>query len=516
MTPEETIDTAAAEQATTDATPDFDAMTPAELQAYLNPEEVLSAEPTEEAPEEAPDETAEPEEAAEDVSPAEADILAFAFTENADAETFRDEADTFLAQVELIPQVEAVLNHYRTAAQAAEAQVAQFDALGDYETTRRTIGAFNSLLEFRQDEDSGEFVPDARGVVELVNKDFRAEKPQILLDLNTQPSEKYPGVPVFQEFIKDHFSLDDAAMDTLNQFFNNGGHMPTPNFTPVGVREENAEAYWKSFERESIQRNIESHVWTVQSGDATESEKQSARQSLIQINNQLAREQAGLNAEKTQKQSAADFQTQTKTRLVETATAQFQAATDAIADSLSAKLAKALPFVEGVAADLTADAVVAIVRQAYSERDWEANSAQARLQAKGITHDWAKGRGLLDNLYNVEAKLTWQQNDKNTNPRSIELSKKAKADLVRQLRAEELEIVGKITRSVIGGANKSLQNKVANAPKVQAVRARVQSHAGTGGPRSNHNNKSLEQLRHELSAQNPYRAAVQGDLNALA
>ncbi|HEY8560503.1 MAG TPA: hypothetical protein VIL74_09010 [Pyrinomonadaceae bacterium] len=511
----------------TTETPDFDAMTTDELRTYMTEQAQagLSAPETEDETETAetaettaetiePD--AEPEAETEETEETEnAAPVAFSFTEDADAETFRAEADRYLETVELTPEAERILNHYRDAALANEEKVARYESFGEPETTERTMQAFSRVLEFVPDAETGDFVPDAAGIVDLLNKDFASEKRHILLALNTQASDKYAGMTVFQEFFKDNFGFSDVAMSTLETFIENGGEMPVPRFTPAGVDERFAEAYWKSMEREAIQKEVDLAAWTLSNADATKDEKLAAERDLARINQRLQKEQAFFDGQRKLKEESTNFASNQRQQIESAAETSFLTDTDALAASLSEKIARSLPFVEGAGAEITADGFVSLIRQAYSEREHEARAAQTRLRERGVAHDWAKGRELLDRLFENEQKLAFQTANKGTNPRAIENTRRAKANLLRDLRKEELQIVGKITSRVARDAGKALERKVENAPKIKAVRARVAGDGSGQKPKANFDTMSKDELRRVLNDPTK-RALYQGDLSGFA
>ena len=116
-----------------------------------------------------------------------ATVPAFEFTPEADENTFFQEANEYLETVEITPELRTILNRYEARAQSAETALGEYDRLGDRQATGKTMTAFNQLLSFRQDEASGEFVPDTTAVVDLLKTDYPGEYKQFVIDLNAQP-----------------------------------------------------------------------------------------------------------------------------------------------------------------------------------------------------------------------------------------------------------------------------------------------------------------------------------------
>ena len=434
-------------------------------------------------------------------------MTAFTFTENADPETFRAEAEAYLERVEIPEPLQKIIDHYREAATATESIVQQYRQVGDIEAVSKLSQAFNALVDYKQEPETGFFVPDTEPLRQLLESEFKHEATQLVVDLNAAPSEKYQGYTRFQEFIRDGFGLNDTQMTSLDEFLQTGGRWSTPRFVPDGVDPKAAEAYWKYPERTALQQEIETRVETLRNEFATETEKAVARQELATMNARLLQIQQGYDAADRMKAEEARNRQGFEAQRAKAVEQEFLTAVNGIANQISQQIAKALTFVDGPAAGVVADGIVSLVRNAYSPEPFEADHAKNALKERGIVHDWSKGRALLDRLFAAQDKASRQMANPATNPRAVEITKQQIAATMREIQAEHKEIIGKITRSVAGGASKALKTKIEAAPKVQAVRAKVAGGGSPGGPELD--KMSLADLRKNLSQGD---RALRGDL----
>lgn len=451
--------------------------------------------------------------AAED-APADADVVtAFAFTENADADTFRAEADTYLGQLEIPAPLQQVIDHYRDSAATAEQIAAQYQAVGDLERVSQITRAFNDLVDHVQDQETGRFVPNTESLVKLLTTEYRNESERLLIDLNSAPSDKYRNYTRFQEFIRDGFGLSDTQMESLDTFLSNNGEFPAPSFVPEGIEAAVAEAFWRHPDRERIVGALGEHLTVLKDEYATEADRATARQEIQRLNGVLKQIQFGYDAtRKAQTENAQRTQVQEAQRL-EAVGREFMTTVNTIADSISNQVAKSLSFVEGPAAGVVAAGIVALARTAYSPDETEASLARETLKTRGIVHDWSKGRGLLDRLFDMQDKLSQQTATQGVNPQAIENTKRALAGVLREIAAEQKEVVAKLARSVSSGASAALKKKIELAPKVAAVKAKATGRQPAEGG-TDWDKMPLEDLRKVLTS--PGERALRGDLSGFA
>lgn len=416
-----------------------------------------------------------------------------------DADTFRTDAEKFLEQVELPPAATQIIEHYRTAAATAEESARSFESLGARDTIERTMNAFTQMAtRYVQDGDTGEYLPDTTAVIDLLKTDFPNEYRQMIVDVNSQPSQKYIGKTVFQEFIKDGFGLTPEAMDNLNFFLANNGNLPMPAFKPPGINQEVAEAYWKSVDREKIDQELKSLNEII--GDEiyqSQESRDKAKFDLQQLNARLALQQNGLDANRNAAKSLEDQKMQFVAGIQAKAEENYLETSVAMINDFSGKLAKSLTMFDDAGAEIAGLSFATLVEKALSDSDGYAKNAQMQLQAKGISFDWNKGREALDILWRAENKIVALEANK-ANTRAIEAAKQEKLDAVRSLQGLEKELLGKITKSVTGGANKALDRKIKDAPKIKAIRAKTTG-AGAQNTIGNVAEMPLEDLRRNLS-----------------
>lgn len=466
---------------------------------------------------------ADPEKAKVEVAPVD-ELLAYKIPDDVEGEKFDEAAKEYLEKVELPPAVQQILDHKDKLLAESEAKTVEnpYADLGEVETVAKTLKAVNRLADFREIPDviTGKpvFVPDTTGIRELLDTDFAKEKPQFLYDLNTEPSKKYPGATLFQQFIKDGFDLDAQAMETLNYFVSNKGQMPLPPVVPEGIDQKFLKAFWLSEDRVDIEARLDAAQKVLADQYADEGTKAEAREALRKINSNLSFVQNGIDArDNTQKEI--EQQRLNEQNAVSAAAAKTYLDTSVVMlRDVAAQLKTALADVmdEG-GSGITGLGYAALIEKALTDDEW-AKYAQEDLAKEGVKFDWKKGREVLDQLWQIEHKLAAQEKA-GANPRAIEASKQAKSVILKELKGYQKEVQGQIIAKAVGGASKKLEAKTKDAPKVPVGRTKPN---GTGT--DNANGKKFEDLplpemRQAIrEAENdPFkRAAFGGDLGGFA
>lgn len=478
---------------------------PAELREYLS--ELEGAEPVAEAEEEegANDEDAP---AAEIAAPVAEDE--FEFTPDADFDTFQAERDKYLEGVEVTPQITEII----TRADAERERLAtELSALQSEKTLSEALDTF---VTYRYDEELGRQVPDTSGLVNLLEKDFVHELPQLIDDLNARPSQKYPGLTLLQENLREYAQLDDAGMERLDYFLHNGGKLPIPAFVPEGIHPSLAEAFWTHESRDQLVIQLEKADFTLNKDpDATPEEKQAAQNALVGLNRQLKQIQDGINFESNKATQIKQQQEAQRTEIHDAAVDSFIDTTRGIIQAVASKAIVGLEtMMDATGAKLTGDAIASLIENAFSDNDGYAKYHQERLAQYGITADWAKAFEIRDRLFATEAKIVALKKA-NVNQRAIQNAIKEKDGHVKELLGLAHEAGGRINAKVIGGAGKKLNQQVQNAKRVPAVRAKAAAAGRTEAPTASFENMSVDQLRSQIRKieRDRYQRATQGDLS---
>lgn len=443
------------------------------------------------------------------------EIEYFEFTETDNPDVLEAEIDTYLANVEITPQLETILEYKDAQIELLSEVVQQIEEMGDYENISRTANAFNNLVtSYKENPVDGTYVPDTSQLRQVLKEDYPSEYEQLLYDELSQPSDKYANYTKMEEIVRDAFGIQGQAATHLETFLRSGGNLPTPEFVPRGVDEKVAEAFWTSSERDQLHNQIERAVYTLERDqDATESEKQVARNDIRTVNQKLAQIQAGLNAEKQTKVYAEQQKAQVMRQVEQTAAGNFVDTCNQMIESGKDRLAAALTMFDGPSAELTAMGFSTLVERALTDDEWS-RPAQQELRNKGVNFDFNKGKDVLNQLYEIERKIA-AQTYAGVNPRAIHISKSEKASLLRQLQGMEHELYGQITRIAVNGFNNVLTSKMNNAPKIKGVRARGRGDGSGVRPKQGFDNMTVDELRNYVRKNNPYAQALRGDINAL-
>lgn len=491
----------------------IDNASPEELREYLSrPPAVEKLQEDADAAPDAEEQPAGTDEAAEAVP-------AFEFTEDSDVDTYLAEREKAVEMYEFDPTVKAMLD--RDAAIIAEFRAnAATNAFAGDESVTKHMTAFDRLVEFREDPDTHEFVPDTSGVIELLQADYANELPQIVEDVNTMPSQKYPGLTMFQQFIRDYAGLDAAGMQRLDYFLQNNGTFAVPAFVPEGINTKLAEAYWTAENRDELQLKVEKATFTLQKDpDATAEEKAAAQRDLQVLNGQLAQIQNGLDAAKARIESEKQAQTQAQTAIHDAAVDRFIETTRGIIEIIATKSMTGLEVLDDTGAGITGTAFATLVENCFSDNDGYAKYYQDKLASYGVTADWAKAYAVRDRLFAAEGKIIALEKA-GANPRAVENAKREKDGVVKELLSLAHEAAGKMNAKLVAGAGKKLAKQIAAAPKIQAARPKAAGDGSRAVPTANYDNMSTEQLRalihEEQQKANPYARAARGDLSAFS
>lgn len=427
------------------------------------------------SPEQAADESAEDEtnEEAEVEQPA--DVSTFEFTADADDETFARESEEFLSRFEDSPEMEKVkqiVDGYKSRFESASAVNTEIENYGGIETVRRTQSAIDDMVS-RSRQDGEIFVPETASFRKMMQEHYPNEYFQIFNDELGQESKKYAGLTQMEELVAEGFGFKSPqAVEKLVHFLHKK-ESSVPSYLPAGIDEKVGEAFWKAVDRRDIEAKlagINDVLAYVMSGDGDDiydaTDKAEAQRDLDAINKKLAQIQVGLNADKQAAADAQNKQVQARQEFENSVMASYQ--TDAItlerefSDKISARLTM---FGEhSAAAKLTARSMATLVRDALSENEEFAKAARTDLKEMGVSYDWQKGFAALDRLYQINREIKSKEaNPNRTSPRSLEISKQTKANIIREIKAQETELVGKMMQIVQTGANVVLKSKAATA-----------------------------------------------------
>lgn len=437
----------------------------------------------------------------------------FAFTPDADLETFRAERETLIGMIEMPPQVQEMLE--RDARYIAELEAKASPFAGD-DTAAEHIAAFDQLIEFVADPDNPQaFVPNTAGVIGLLEKHYPNEMPHVIRDLVSQPSPKYAGHTLMQEYIRDGFGLDATAMKELDAFIHNGGMFNVPKFVPEGIHPSLIEAFWTAENRDEYQEKLEAANFTIsRDPEATTAEKDAAKAKLNEINRTLSQVQEGIDA---RKRAIVDTRQNTlnETQAIQhEAVDQFTTTTLGIVDLIAKDAVKGLALMDGDGAALTGSGIGTMIINAFSEDDGYAKHYQAELAKRGVTADWAKAFELRDQLFNAETKLVALGKKRGVNPRAIQNATRDKDAIVKEMLGLAKEASGKINSKIVGGAGKKLTAQIEGAAPQVAVRLKGTPPAGApADPTPNFDKMSQPELQDWMRKNNPLNRAVAGDFS---
>jgi hypothetical protein len=461
------------------------------------------------------------DDAAADDTAAAAAAGEFKFTENADDETFEKEVADYLETVEITPEMQAILD--RRVAQVEALRTTAGTAAAPDADTERHMTAFNKLVDFREDPDTRSFVPDTSELIALLEKDYSKELPQVIIDLNSRASGKYPGHTLYEEFIRDAFELTPEGMENLDYFFKNKGQFPTPAFVPEGINKNFLGAFWNSPDREQILAEVDKLNFVITDDASTNEEKSRAQFELANINKRLGQVQAGLDAQDEKIKFAKQQQGVAREQITKAAEASYLNTSVELTRAFGQKLSKSFEgILDATGASVTGLSYASLIQQALTDDEWS-KYAQEDLTKQGIAFDWAKGRAALDKLYDVERKIADLTAVK-ANARAIELAKRDKLSVLQEISTLETELAGKIVKKVVSGHTTTLKTKVQNTKKAPAVRPKVNAGGAQNTARTNFDDMSLADLRKAaIDAEkarngggNPYRAAAMGDTSGFA
>lgn len=451
----------------------------------------------------------QPRPAAEEAKP-------FEFTADADEETRAKEEAAFLEQYELDPATQNMLDHRNAQIETLKAELATRPEVGG---DADFVQALDTLVEFRKDEATGRMVPNTDGLIGYFQKNFKAELPQLIVDLNSLPSEKYAGATLMQEFIHDTFDLDAEAMQRFDRFTQNGGRFDVPDFVPEGIEPRLTEAFWLNPDRDMIVQQLERIDWTLNKDvDATAADKQAAQNQLQELNGKLAILQDGYDAKKAQREAVIANRQNNITALQHATVDRFVETTGAILDEIGLESSKGLDFM-GAGAELTGLAIGNLIQNSFSDNEGDAKRCQDKLAKHGITVNWPEAFALRDKLFEAIGQVVSLEKQQGVNPRAVEKAKQQVDAVVQELRGKAKQVAGQINAKMATGAGKKLEADIAGAKRIPAAKPRTQGDAASKPATVNYDDMPLDELRREIRkarAADPYARAVRGDMSAFA
>lgn len=452
------------------------------------------------ADEAAVDETVVEEEPAEEEKPAEevddpaARVENFKFTPDADAETRAKEEAEYLELVEIAEPVQQIIAHREARIAELEAQ-ATATVEADPVQARHTE-AFDGLVTFVQNED-GEYVPNTAPVRALLKEFYPKEQEQLMIDLLSETSEKYPGNTRFQEILRDVKGLGEAEMQTLDAFLENNGQMPFPKFVPTGVDEKFGEAYWTNPDRDEIDEKLRTATFTLSDIRATDEEKEAAQRDIDRINRNLSIVQKGVDADRNARQAEQQQSVTVREQVTQEGTKAYIQTTLGLLEQAQVDLAKSLTMFDEEAAGVTAASFGVLINSALSDVDEYAKAAQKQLADHGIKVDWAAAGAAINRLYASEQQIAALKKF-GANPRAVENELKNKTRILLDIKGLEKNLTGQIVAKLTTGAGKALKSQIAKAPnaggKVPAVRPRIAGDSVPVGSTPNFDKMSKKEL----------------------
>ena len=228
-----------------------------------------------------------------------------------------------------------------------------------------------------------QLVPDTSALTSLLNELYPNESQQLITDFANSESQKYPGHTRFQEYMRDAFLLSDSSMQTL-QVFSNGGRCRFPLCAGEHQRSV-CRSFRQDPDRGVLQQKIEDANYVLNDPDAAESEKQTARTTLRDINIRLGRVQKGLDVDwKDAQEQRLRPQKELEAENVEAMT-RYEATTITLLAGVEEEIGNALSSFGGEAAGVQATALAQLVETALSDNSVYADRSRKRLAEQGIS-----------------------------------------------------------------------------------------------------------------------------------
>lgn len=466
---------------------------PAEDPATVEAEETASPEGEAEVEETEKKEKAETEgEEGEKAAETAAETGELSITPDADFETFTKEKAAYLETVEITPQLQAILDRQEAEITAARQNSAQTELS---ESASKTINAINQLFE--TEIVNNEVVPNAKPIVEVLRTEYANEFPTIVREAFQADSTKYQGLSMFEEVLVDTFGANEQQLANIELYLKNPAHtLPiAQSDLPPGIDEKFSEAYRdipevKRFEIQSLVEDI-ARLEKELAAEENEYYKKTISEQIGTVQAKLNAEistlqkiQVGIDSQKAQ-QAAAARQRQEAYQRFETKTLEtYNGEIFGMADNFVQELAPKLTFVEGEAQSAQARNILARIQNSLAFTytvdqkgevqfisDPTADYYAKQLLAEGVKFDFQKGRNLLQDHFKAVRKLEFLEASK-ASPAAIENAKRAKNNLLKDIKTEQLELLGQITSKYVQSSNKALEQKVkAVADKKQKARA---------------------------------------------
>lgn len=403
---------------------------------------------------------------------------AFMFTEDASDEVFAEERAKWEEAYEVDPATKFLLERQDKTIADLQTQLQASQATEVPELYTKAVAALDALVTRVQDPHTLDTVPNTGPIVEFLQNSFPNELPELAESFLSMPSNKYQGITLFQQYLRDYGNLDEQGLLTVQQILDNGGRVPTPSFVPQGIDPQVAEAFWQAPNREQILAAVEAQYELMQDPMTSPDERQAARNYIQQVNQSLHQVQYGIDARIKAQEQVRNQQIQQRQQVMQAGDTAYAETTAALTRSFAEHLASNLDMFDAPAARVTALAYGNLIVNALADDVW-APHAQADLAKEGINFNWAEGRKALERLRNAEHNIAGHVHTK-ASPAAIEIAKKEKAAALKEVKRLELDLMGKISKVAVLGASRVLEGKVAAAPKTPAARPRATVAATAG------------------------------------
>lgn len=435
-----------------------------------------SASPTADTPPDPSAPEGEQSPSPEEAAPAEetqapVEIPGFVFSVDADEETFLKEREAYFEKFELDEGAQFIYDRQNAQIEQLKAELATVATPERTESAQAVDDAFLALISRRQDPRTNRFVPNTEPLVRLLTEQYPREVPQLAEDFLSMASQRYQGLTLFQEYLKDYGDLDDQGLLNIQYMLDNNGRMPTPDYVPVGINVKNADAYWQSHNRQALSEAIDANWEIVNDFTSSPEEKAMARRNIQQIDQDLSRIQYGIDADKTSTNNRRSIESQRQNAISQAGDQAYINTSVSLIRSFTEQLAGHLDMFDGPGAQVTALAYGNLIAAALADDAWSKH-AQEDLAKQGVTFNWKAGRAALDRLYNTEHLIAAYELEGGS-PAALKNAQDQKLSALKEVKRLDLELMGKISKIAVGGAGKALQAKVSSAPKAPAVRPRT-------------------------------------------
>jgi uncharacterized protein YoxC len=406
-------------------------------------------------------------------------------------EEFAEQRDAYLANVEITPELQDILDRQNAEIAARADAMAELGGVANRETIVKFGSAVNRLYDAQVDPKTGEEIPNTAPIVEFMRTELTREFRPIAEAILSSDSTKYKGVSILEEVLVDTFGAEKATkMVEYGQ-----ADTPLPVVAPqlqlpAAIDERSKEAFFrmpevKRFEIQTLVDDI--NALNEDLKDASPYRKEELARDLQEKKEKLDAEVYAVNSiqrsidqdretiERTNRQQAVaaiEFRNEVNTA--------YNQEVFGIAETFAKDLAPRLTYADGDTQLSQARNILARVNGALAfiiENDGSfkpdpiADMYAGQLTEEGVKYDFAKGRELLQRHYKACERLTGLERQK-ASPQSINVARTAKNAIESDIKAEQKQLMGMLSTKYVASNASAVtkQTKLVQGKKQAAVK----------------------------------------------